>query len=196
MSTQGNKFLDSPLQQSALKFARNCHKGQYRKGSPRQYITHCMEVARILHKNGYSDEIVAAGLLHDTVEDTKASFEDLERLFGEKVSDLVKHVTEDRSLNLPWLERKVMYVKSISNAPEGSVAISAADKLHNITETFQDWLKVGDAVFLIFNADKENQKWFYRSLSEMYIIRGLFFENRSLLKIAQSINKVLAKMSM
>lgn len=196
MSTKKKEFLNTPLQESALKFAKNCHKGQYRKGTSRPYITHCMEVARILNKNGYSDEIVAAGLLHDTVEDTEASFEDLERLFGEEVSDLVKHVTEDKTLDLPWLERKVMYVKSISNAPEGSVAISAADKLHNITETFQNWLKVGDAVFLLFNADKENQKWFYRSLSEMYIVRGLFFENRSLLKIAQSINKVLAKMSM
>ena len=84
----------------------------------------------------------------------------------------------------------------LTDAPEGAVVISAADKLHNITETLEKWLKVGDAVFLVFNADKEKQKWFYRSLTEMYIIRGLFFENRALLKIAQSIRKVLVKMGM
>ena len=192
----GNKFLDSPLQQSALNFAKEHHKGQYRKGSSRQYISHCMEVARILHKNGYSDEIIAAGLLHDTVEDTEVTLKDLERLFGEEVSNLVKNVSEDKSIGRPWLERKRMYVKSISNAPEGSVVISAADKLHNITETFQDWLKVGDAVFLKFNAGKNKQKWFYRSLSEIYTIRAFFFEDDSLLKMAQSIDNVLSKMEM
>lgn len=192
----GKKFLESPKGESALKFAKESHKGQVRKGTTRPYINHCLEVARILHKHGYSEEIVIAGLLHDTVEDTEATLEDLERLFGEEVSNLVKYVTEDKSPSLSWNERKVMYIKMLTDAPEGAVVISAADKLHNITETLEQWLKVGDAVFLVFNADKENQKWFYRSLTEMYIIRGLFFENRALLKIAQSIRKVLVKMGM
>lgn len=192
----GKKFLESPKGESALKFAKESHKGQFRKGTRKPYINHCLEVARILHKHGYSEEIVIAGLLHDTVEDTEATLEDLERLFGEEVSNLVKYVTEDKSPSLSWNERKVMYIKMLTDAPEGAVVISAADKLHNITETLEQWLKVGDAVFLVFNADKENQKWFYRSLTEMYIIRGLFFENRALLKIAQSIRKVLVKMGM
>jgi len=192
----GKKFLESPKGESALKFAKESHKGQVRKGTTRPYITHCLEVARILHKHGYSEDIVIAGLLHDTVEDTEATLEDLERLFGEEVSNLVKYVTEDKSPSLSWNERKVMYIKMLTDAPEGAVVISAADKLHNITETLEKWLKVGDAVFLVFNADKEKQKWFYRSLTEMYIIRGLFFENRALLKIAQSIRKVLVKMGM
>lgn len=130
------------------------------------------------------------------MEDTEVTLKDLERLFGEEVSNLVKNVSEDKSIGRPWLERKRMYVKSISNAPEGSVVISAADKLHNITETFQDWLKVGDAVFLKFNAGKNKQKWFYRSLSEIYTIRAFFFEDDSLLKMAQSIDNVLSKMEM
>lgn len=192
----GKKFLESPKGESALKFAKESHKGQVRKGTTRPYITHCLEVARILHKHGYSEDIVIAGLLHDTVEDTEATLEDLERLFGEEVSNLVKYVTEDKSPSLSWNERKVMYIKMLTDAPEGAVVISAADKLHNITETLEKWLKVGDSVFLVFNADKEKQKWFYRSLTEMYIIRGLFFENRALLKIAQSIRKVLVKMGM
>ena len=192
----GKKFLESPKGESALKFAKESHKGQFRKGTRKPYINHCLEVARILHKHEYSEDIVIAGLLHDTVEDTEATLEDLERLFGEEVSNLVKYVTEDKSPSLSWNERKVMYIKMLTDAPEGSVVISAADKLHNITETLEQWLKVGDAVFLVFNADKENQKWFYRSLTEMYIIRGLFFENRALLKMAQSIRKVLVKMGM
>lgn len=190
------KFLETPTQQSALRFAKDAHRGQVRKGTKKPYVSHCMEVARILHKNGYSEDCVVAGLLHDTVEDTEATLEDLERLFGEEVSNLVKYVTEDKSPSLSWNERKVMYIKMLTDAPEGSVVISAADKLHNITETFQQWLKVGDSVFLTFNAGKKEQQWYYRSLTEMFFIRGLFFENKSLLKMTRSINKVLGKMGM
>ena len=192
----GKKFLNTPLQESAYKFARKHHKGQVRKGSPRPYINHCTEVARILNNFGYSEEIIVAGLLHDTVEDTEVTLEDLRREYGEEVSNLVKYVTETRTPGLSWTKRKVMYIKNLTDAPEGSVAVSAADKLHNVTEMLQDWLKVGDAVFLRFSEGKEKQKWFHRSLSEVYFVRGLFFENRSLLTMAQSINKVLGKMGM
>ena len=196
MSTKGKKFLNTPLGDSALRFAKECHKGQVRKGSARPYITHCMEVARILYKNGYSEEIIIAGILHDTVEDTEVTLEDLRIGYGEEVSNLVKYVTEDKSPGYSWTERKVKYIKNLTDAPEGAVVISAADKLHNITEILEKWLKVGDAVFLMFSEGKEKQKWFYRSLTEMYFVRGLFFENKSLLKISRSINKVLGKMGM
>jgi len=196
MSTQGKKFLNTPLQESAYRFAKECHKGQFRKGSPRPYINHCTEVARILNKFGYSEEIIVAGLLHDTVEDTEVTLEDLRREYGEEVSNLVKYVTETRTPGVSWTKRKVMYIKNLTDAPEGSVVVSAADKLHNVTEMLQDWLKVGDAVFLRFSEGKEKQKWFHRSLTEMYFVRSLFFENESLLKMTRSINKVLGKMGM
>ena len=196
MSTQGKKFLKTPLQESAYRFAKECHKGQFRKGTPRPYINHCTEVARILNKFGYSEEIIVAGLLHDTVEESEVTLEDLRIGFGERISDIVKYVTEDKSPDLSWEKRKVMYIKNLTDAPESSVVVSAADKLHNVTEILQDWLKVGDAVFLRFSEGKEKQKWFYRSLTEMYFVRGLFFENKSLLKMTRSINKVLGKMGM
>lgn len=192
----GKKFLNTPLQESAYRFAKECHKGQFRKGSPRPYINHCMEVARILNKFGYSEEIIVAGLLHDTVEESEITLEDLRREYGEEISNLVKYVTEDKSPGLSWTKRKVMYIKNLTDAPEGSVVVSAADKLHNVTEILQDWLKVGDAVFLRFSEGKEKQKWFHRSLTEMYFVRSLFFENNSLLKMTRSINKVLGKMGM
>ena len=181
----GKKFLNTPLQESAYRFAKECHKGQFRKGSPRPYINHCTEVARILNKFGYSEEIIVAGLLHDTVEESEVTLEDLRIGFGQRVSDIVKYVTEDKSPGLSWEKRKVMYIKNLTDAPEGSV-----------TEMLQDWLKVGDAVFLRFSEGKEKQKWFHRSLTEMYFVRSLFFENNSLLKMTRSINKVLGKMGM
>tara|TARA_Y100000589_G_scaffold161681_1_gene153602 strand:+ start:1116 stop:1691 length:576 start_codon:yes stop_codon:yes gene_type:complete len=189
-------FLETPIQKSAYKFAKDAHRGQVRKGSPRPYISHCMEVARIVNKHGYPEDYVIAALLHDTVEDTDVTLHDLKIEFGQEVANIVKCVTVEKNPKSTWIKRKVDYIKNLTDAPEGAVVVSAADKLHNITETFEKWLKVGDAVFLIFNADKEKQKWYYRSLTEMYFLRGLFFENKSLLKMARSINKVLGKMGM
>lgn len=190
------KFLETRIQQSALRFAKLAHDGQVRKGTKKPYVSHCMEVARILHKNGYSEDCIVAGLLHDTVEDTDVTLNDIRIGFGEKVEKIVKYVTADMSPELSWTERKVRYIKNLTDAPEESIAVASADKLHNITETFEQWLKVGDSVFLIFNAGKKEQQWYYRSLTEMFFIRGLFFENKSLLKMTRSINKVLGKMGM
>ena len=190
------KFLETPTQQSALRFAKDAHKGQVRRGTKRPYINHCMEVARIIHKNGYPEEYVVAALLHDTVEDTEATLEDIRDKFGNDVVEIVKYVTADMSPNLTWSQRKIGYIKNLSDAPEGSIVVSAADKLHNITETFEQWIKVGDSVFLIFNAGKEQQKWYYRSLTDLYFVKSLFFDNRSLIKMTRSINKVLGKMGM
>ncbi len=201
-----NDIIDSSYQKisskekkiiyESLVIAFNGHDGQMRKsGEP--YIYHPLEVARIVAKDIGLDYIsVAAAILHDTVEDTEVTLEDLRREYGEEVSNLVKYVTETRTPGLSWTKRKVMYIKNLTDAPEGSVVVSAADKLHNVTEILQDWLKVGDAVFLRFSEGKEKQKWFHRSLSEVYFVRGLFFENRYLLTMTQSINKVLGKMGM
>ena len=190
------KFLETRIQQSALRFAKDAHRGQVRRGTKKPYVSHCMEVARILYKNGYSEECIVAGLLHDTVEDTEVTLDDIRIGFGKEVEKIVKYVTEDMSPELSWTERKVRYIKNLTDAPEESIAVASADKLHNITETFEQWLKVGDSVFLIFNAGKKEQQWYYRSLTEMFFIRGLFFENKSLLKMTRSINKVLGKMGM
>ena len=190
------KFLETRIQQSALRFAKDAHRGQVRGGTKKPYVSHCMEVARILYKNGYSEECIVAGLLHDTVEDTEVTLDDIRIGFGKEVEKIVKYVTADMSPELSWTERKVRYIKNLTHPPEESIAVASADKLHNITETFEQWLKVGDSVFLIFNAGKKEQQWYYRSLTEMFFIRGLFFENKSLLKMTRSINKVLGKMGM
>lgn len=194
--TEGKKFLDTVPQKEALEFSRRNRKNKFRKGTSRPYVNHCMEVARILHKNGYSEDTVIAGLLHDAVEDSETTLEDIETKFGKEVSETVKWITEDRIAIPLWIERKLDYIKRISNAPEAAVAVSVADNLHTITEVFQDWLKVGDAIFLKFDSDREKQKWYYRSLTEIYFIRGLFFENRGIMKMSRSITKVLGKMGM
>ena len=82
------------------------------------------------------------------------------------------------------------------NAPEGSVVVSAADKLHNIIDTLKDWSVLGDSVFEKFNSGKEKQRWFYRSLTEVYLERGNSSGNESLMRMSKRINNILEKMDM
>lgn len=192
----GKLFKNNPRIIESYEYAKLHHKGQFRKGTSKPYINHCVEVASILFENGYSEDIVISGMLHDVVEDTKVTILDVEKKFGKKIANIIRNVSENKSSELSWSERKVKYLRRLTNTSEESIVVSAADKLHNITETFQEWLEIGDMVFEKFNAGKDSQKWFYRSLTDVYIIRGVFFKNDSIMKIARSINGILAKMGM
>ena len=80
-------FVDrSPLTRDALAFAADCHEGQTRDQDDLPFVTHPVEVACMLHEAGYSDEVVAAGVLHDVLENTPAELDDLERRFGPEVA--------------------------------------------------------------------------------------------------------------
>ena len=84
----------------AVKFAADCHTGQFRKGEQgAPYVNHVLEVASLISEVGGVDdeEVLAAGLLHDTVEDTGAGFDDIESLFGERVTFIVREVTDDKT---------------------------------------------------------------------------------------------------
>jgi len=132
-----NRLLD------ALNFASQKHKFQKRKGKDGiPYINHCIQVAYVLSEvGGESDTVLLqAALLHDTVEDTDTSFEELEKLFGKEVSDLVREVTDDMSL--PKAERKKIQVKTASVLSDRAKLIRISDKICNITDierTALDW---------------------------------------------------------
>ena len=120
----------SPKLLQALEFASIAHKGQFRKFPVNvPYISHLAAVAGILSRANFREEVVIAGLLHDVIEDTNFSAEDISEPFGEEVLKLVIAVTENKSL--PWAERKERYLKQIEEAPEEAKAISAADLFAN-----------------------------------------------------------------
>lgn len=114
----------------AIMFAARAHSKQIRKHPANQpYISHPYMVATILMQYGYSQEVVIAGLLHDVVEDTDYTADDIEKHFGRAVRDLVLDVTEDKTLGPGAM--KLAYVEQIKKAGENSRAISAADFLAN-----------------------------------------------------------------
>ena len=90
---------------NAIDVAMRAHQNQFRKGTAIPYVTHPLAVGIILAKAGCADEVIVAGILHDTVEDTPMTLDNLRDLFGEKVADIVKGASEpDKSL--PWEDRK------------------------------------------------------------------------------------------
>ncbi len=152
----------------ALKLAVTAHEGQKRKGADIPYIVHPVEVAIILMKNGASDEMVAAGILHDTLEDTDVAEKTIRDEFGEKVLGYVigaSEILENRD-RAPWKERKDHTVRFLADAPLDIKMISCADKLSNIRSVERNNPKEKDSFWNRFNAGYEDQKWYYESLVE------------------------------
>lgn len=133
MSTRGDFLERSPLTREALAFAEGRHKGQTRDFDELPFVTHPLEVARLLHEAGYSDEVVAAGVLHDVLEDTDAERADLDARFGTAVTWLVTAVSDDPSIE-DAEERKAALRRQVAGAGERAAAIFAADKVSKARE--------------------------------------------------------------
>ncbi|CAM3800269.1 HD domain-containing protein [Mesobacillus thioparans] len=149
----------------ALQIASVAHEGQYRKNTKIPYISHPVAVGMILQEAGYRKELIAAGILHDTVEDTALTLNDIEREFGREIAQLVAGCSEpDKSLS--WEERKQHTIDFLKNAPEEIRVIACADKLHNVRSIRLDSEKSGEEVWNRFRRGKEQQEWYYRSVLE------------------------------
>lgn len=147
--------------QHAIRFAIKTHEvyqKQKRKGKDIPYITHPLTVGLILACAGTNEDVIAAGILHDTMEDSvsekKVSKEMLIEKFGQKVADLVESVTE-KNRELPWEERKRQALEHIKEFSHDSVLVKAADVISNGSEVVEDYNKYGDEIFTRFNAPKE-----------------------------------------
>lgn len=122
----------------ALKFAALKHAGQIRKGTDLPYLVHPVEVAMTLQKMGFKDEVVIAGLLHDTIEDTDTTYEEIKDIFGIKVANTVLELTE--------VSKKRAYIKAQTYSID-AVLVKSADLIANVGNIYDDYQKIGDAVF-------------------------------------------------
>lgn len=159
----------------AIKFAAEAHEGHYRKGTNIPYISHLMNVMKILCENNCSDEVVIAGILHDVVEDTPITIEQVERKFGKTVADMVAGASEpektqkDQQWKGSWQERKQHTIDYLGNeANLDKLLVSCADKLDNARAIKQNFMELGDKFWERFNAGKEDQKWYYTGLAEAF----------------------------
>lgn len=183
----------------AINFAAQAHEGHFRKGTKIPYISHLMNVMKILCENHCEMEVVVAGILHDVVEDTPITIEMVERKFGKRVADVVLGASEPQKLvkddhwNGSWRERKqhsINYLKETKNLDK--LLVSAADKLDNARSILQDYTELGEVFWNRFNAGKEDQKWYYETLGEVFLIRGNEM-GEPLLKIAKELMETVSR---
>ena len=149
----------------AIEVATKAHKNQMRKTTDTPYISHPFSVGMILSRVGCTEDVIVAGILHDTVEDTDITLEYIRENFGEKVAAIVEGCSEpDKSLS--WEERKEHTLEYLRTAPLEVLLVACADKLHNIRSISSEYCKIGDNVWERFKRGREKQEWYYRGLVE------------------------------
>lgn len=154
------------LIEKAFQFAEEKHRGHTRKGEDVPYLTHLVTVAVRLAQHEFSDAVIAAGLVHDAVEDTEATLEEVREVLGEEVAELVATVTYDESLS--WEEKRVAYADAVRNGSEGAKAISIIDKIHNAESILISYEKEGAKVWDKFTKGKEVKIAFEESMLTVF----------------------------
>lgn len=156
---------------SAIEFAAEAHRGKCRKGTKIPYIIHPLSAAKILIQNNCAEELVVAAILHDTIEDAPVTIEQIRESFGDTVARLVEGVSEPEHDKKSWEDRKGHTIEYLKTAPMNILLISCADKLDNIKSTKEDYGREGDEIWKRFRRGKEKQRWYYRSLADVFISR-------------------------
>ena len=154
----------------AMIFAAEMHDGAMRKASNIPYIVHPMEAAAVAASITDDQEVLAATVLHDVMEDCGVSFEELEARFGRRVAELVREDSNNQGAfaDANWNARKREAVRRLAVASRELRLIALSDKLSNIRAIYRDYLRDGDGMFLKFNqTDKRRHAWYYRSCAAL-----------------------------
>lgn len=153
----------------AIYFATKAHNGQKRKTEKDvDMIFHPFTVGMILQRANAKTNCVIAGILHDVVEDTKYTLEDIQKEFGKEISKIVEEVSENKQL--PWKERKAEAIDKIKTASIEGKLVECADKISNLECLYALYMEQGENVWDSFNKPKEEQKWYYTNMYEAVIM--------------------------
>ena len=165
-----NKPLNTELLDRAIIFAVKAHAGTERRGKGFPYIVHPMEAVEIVATITPDQELLAAAALHDVVEDTHITADDIRREFGGRIANLVvaesdvfvEGVSEEDS----WHARKQAAIDRLAAAPHDAKIVAMGDKLSNMRAIARDYAMKGDALWNIFHAkDPKDHEWHYRGLA-------------------------------
>jgi (p)ppGpp synthase/HD superfamily hydrolase len=161
-----SELMSSRLEQ-AMRWAAASHHGHMRRSSDTPYFEHVAAVALILDRAGFDEDVVIAGLLHDVVEDTAVTLDDVAARFGAPMAQIVQHCTEIKAdahgEKRPWIERKRDHIASLLAAPVPARGVILADKLHNLICIELD-LREGRPVWSAFHAERERVLWYYDAI--------------------------------
>jgi len=163
--------------QKALATAYDLHVKQERKCTKAPYFVHILDVAKhLMAEPAASEDVIIAGILHDTLEDTPYTAEELERDFGPNVCQLVVFATEPtkdggtriQDKRQTWKARKKHTVDICQTATKDQLLVLLADKLSNLQSIHEDLFLQGAGVWDCFNADREDIAWCYQEMRAIF----------------------------
>jgi (p)ppGpp synthase/HD superfamily hydrolase len=162
----------SPRINEAIKLASHLHRHQTRKDlNSTPYASHLFSVAMILSTVTDDEDVIIAGLMHDSLEDVPHfTYDMLVEACGARVAEIVQHVTEPLDANkqdneqLPWLTRKEQYMENLRNGGKESALVSAADKIHNTESLLHDTEEDGEVFLSRFASSLRNRLWFHEQV--------------------------------
>lgn len=166
-----NMPLDTALLDRAIVFAVRAHAGTERRGKGFPYIIHPMEAVEIVATMTCDQELLAAAVLHDTVEDTDVTIEQIRDEFGDRVAVLVASESEDKDCDFnkdeSWHARKQAAIERLTNASYDAKIVALGDKLSNMRAIARDYAVQGDRLWNLFHAkDRKDHEWHYRGLAD------------------------------
>lgn len=165
-----NGPLDTSLLDKAILFAVRAHAGTERRGKGFPYIVHPMEAVSIVASITSDPELLAAAVLHDTVEDTDVTLAQLEETFGSRIASLVEAETDSHNETKgeanTWRKRKQAGIERLAKAEYDVKVVAIGDKLSNMRAIASDYRQMGDRLWERFHAPngKSDHAWRYRQL--------------------------------
>lgn len=164
------QHIDTSLLDRAITFAVKAHQGMERKGKGFPYIVHPMEAVCIVATMTNDQELMAAAALHDVIEDTDTTADDLKKEFGERVAMLVEAESDDKtggSKADTWHQRKQDTLDRLRNADLDIKIVALGDKLSNMRAIAHDYAVLGDELWNRFTVkDPAEHAWRYHALAE------------------------------
>ncbi len=163
--------MDTTLLDKAIVFAVRAHANTERRGKGFPYIVHPMEAVEIVATMTPDQELLAAAALHDTIEDTDVTANDLRAEFGNRVASIVVSESDEIDTSVSeeasWRDRKQAAIDRLAKASLESKMVALGDKLSNMRAICRDYAEIGDALWSRFHAPggKADHEWHYRGLA-------------------------------
>ncbi|MBO4571095.1 MAG: HD domain-containing protein [Bacteroidales bacterium] len=163
--------IDTELLDRAIGFAVRAHSGIERRGKGFPYIVHPLEAVAIVATITPDQELLAAAALHDVVEDTPFTADDIRAAFGDRIADIVEKETDvevaEQDESLSWHFRKQKAIEKLASAPRDVKIVAIGDKLSNMRAIARDYEKVGDSLWNLFHVkERSEHEWHYRGLAD------------------------------
>lgn len=191
----GEKKIDTSFLDKAISFAVKAHSGVERRGKAFPYIVHPMEAMAIVATYTNDQEMLAAAALHDVVEDTEYTEDDIRKEFGDRVAKLVASesdiVVGNKSESESWVERKKFAIDRLKKLDRDGKIVAIGDKLSNARAMLQDYESMGEELWNKFHVtDPKLHKWHYEGLRDsLDELKGSFAYE----EFSEIINKLFAK---